>query len=302
MDKCKECGGTGVIEKNEKAFECVCAFIRRMALSMPGYIRRAEIRREHLSQNALKGVKKHLLIISSWQDMKAVIKAAMIANPSTFIKITSDREIRDVYVGSKSKAARGDEDGAIYNSLEDLMDPPNLMIVRLNELSYKNKAAPGALEEAVSYRVDRDKPTWLFSDMDKPFMTGSHAYSDSVADVIKSSFPITRIPRILPNVSLLEDDQLIPQHYEQPEVPVRLAEPTTIEPEPADAAETTEGVPKKTTSRRSPAPDESESPKVSVKSKIRPSPDDDADVGYGLSRFGSGLSDSKSKFKGNRRS
>lgn len=295
--KCRECGGTGVIERDAKAFECVCAFVRRMASTMPAYLRRAEIRKEHLSVNALKCIRKHCLVIAAWPDMKAVLKAAMIANPSYFIKITSDREIRDVFVGSKSKAARGDEDGAVYNSLEDLMDPPNLMVVRLNELSYKNKAASGALEEAICYRVDRDKPTWLFSDVDRPFTVGSHAYSDSVADVIKSSFPITRIERILPHVSLFDDSELVPQRLQ----PMEYTEvkPETIEPQVSEPSIVTDAVstdePRKASKAQPTAP--------VVKPKIRPSPDDDADSGnYGLSRFGSGISESKTKFKGNRRS
>lgn len=296
MDKCRECGGLGVIERDSKTFECMCAFIKRMASSMPSYIRRADLKKDHLSLSLLKNIRKHVLVIASWQDMKAVIKAAIISNPNYFIKITSDREIRDVYVGSKSKAARGDEDGAIYNSLEDLMDPPSLMIVRLNELSYKNKAAPGALEEAISYRVDRDKPTWLYSDVDKPFTVGSHAYSDSVADLIKSSFPISRVERILTNVAHFEDDDLLPQPIQHlPVIEHQAISEPIVEAEVPPHKTNHPG--EDTTTRTK---SEITNP---VRNKIRPAPDNDADIRtYGLSKFGSGIQPSKSKFRGNKRS
>ncbi len=292
MQKCVECGGSGVIEKQDKTYECRCAFVRRMASTMPAFIRRADVKPDHLSQSVLKATKKHVLVVAAWQDMKAIIKAVMIMHASKYIKITSDREIRDVYVGSKSKAARGDEDGAVYNSLEDLMDVPDLVIVRLNELSYKNKAAPGALEEAICYRVDRDKPTWLFSDQDKPFNQGSHAYSDSIADVIKSNFPAVRIPRILTVSVSLDDLDLEPSPVVESVLEVKYESPVLgskveIPPEPETIRPKTKPV-----SKFTPQPDDDPKPR---KPKIRPSEDDDA--GSGLSLYGSGISSSKSKFK-----
>jgi hypothetical protein len=262
-----------------------------MAASMPAYIRRAEVRKEHVSLPIMAALKKHALVISAWQDMKSVVKAAMISNPNMFIRITSDREIRDVYVGSKSRAARGDEEGSIYNSLEDLMEPPSLCIVRLNELSYKNKAAPGALEEAICYRIDRDKPTWLYSDCDRPFTVGSHAYSDSIADVIKTNFPIVRIPRILPSINLGEDLNLMPEpvnNVGQSQNDLVITEPMPLQEDVVDGVLETSEV-SKTASK----------PKTKV--RIKPSTDEDADTG-GLSLYGSGLNSSKNKFKNRNRS
>lgn len=279
MHDCKICGGVGTVDKDSKIYECQCSFIKRIAAAMPSYIRKAEIQPSHLALPIMNQMKKHLMVVSSWADMKAVIKALIISNPKKFIKITSDREIRDVYVGSKSRAAKGDEDGKIYNSLEDLMDPPDLMIVRLNELSYKNKAASGALEEAVSYRTDRDRPTWLFNDMDKPFTAGSHAYSDSVSDLIKTIFTTCRIPRIL-NYNMIDHGEIMPIEIPKPESHQKaspVASPR-IAPEPVtDNPDSVE-----------------ETPKPQRKPRIRPSEDDDAN--RGLSIYGSGIA-SSSKFK-----
>jgi len=84
------------------------------------------------------------------------------------------------------------------------MDLPNLVIVRLNELHYTNKAAPGALLEAVSFRLDRDKPTWVISDSDRPFTSASFAWSESVVELLGTGFTKTVIPRIMPKVIIGE--------------------------------------------------------------------------------------------------
>jgi len=201
MKVCNECGGVGTIERDGKLYECICSFLRRAALAMPSYVRRTKVLPEHLTLPVIDMVNRSLYIISSWNDMKAVIKIIMIKHHNKHIKVTSDREIRDVFVGAMSRAARGDDDERIYNTLEDLMGPPDLMIVRLNEIHYKNKAAPGALLEAVSFRLDRDLPTWVISCMNNPFVKGSHAWSDSVADLFNTLTKV-KINAILPVVSM----------------------------------------------------------------------------------------------------
>lgn len=195
--KCQKCGGREVVERDGRLHECICSFLNRMAASMPPYIRKAEIMPKHLELSIFKAVDISIYIISTWTDMKAIIKAVVLKNPNKLIRITSDAEIRDVFVGSKSKASKSkDFEGEIFNNLQDLMDPPDLMIVRLNELAYKNRAAAGALEEALCYRLDREKPTWVLSNLDKIFASGSFAYSESVAELLSTGYSRVRIPNI----------------------------------------------------------------------------------------------------------
>ena len=170
--------------------------------------------KDHFELPLLRAIDKSVFIKSAWVDMKAVVKATMMKNPNLFVRITSDREILDVYLGKKSRGSRGDVDGGlsrrarvdlegdeyVYNSIEDLMKPANLCIVRLNEIGYKNKAAPGALEEGLSYRLDRDLPTWIISDLDKPYALGSFSYSESLMDMILTSTVGFQVPRIVPRV------------------------------------------------------------------------------------------------------
>ncbi|KKK55482.1 hypothetical protein LCGC14_3074120, partial [marine sediment metagenome] len=153
-DVCEECKGIGTVERDGQLHECVCEFLRRIASSMPPFIRRAEVLKKHVELPLLGAVDQSLFIVSAWADMRAVLKAIWIKHSRLYVRMTSDREIRDVYVGSTSRAARGvDSDEPVLNNLQDLMDSPDLVVIRLNELSYKNKAAPGALQEAFSYRM-----------------------------------------------------------------------------------------------------------------------------------------------------
>jgi hypothetical protein len=235
IDVCKTCNGIGAIEKEGKLYECECSVIRRISASMPPYVRNSEVLPGHISLKIIDEINKSYFIISSWPDMKAIIKAAMIKHSNKFIKLIGEREIVDVFVGSKSANARKamkDEDAAVYNNLEDLMSPPFLAIVKLNELSYKNKAASGALEEAISYRLDKSMPIWIFSDMDKPFSNSSFAYSDSVMDLIQSSILKISIPRVTPrqimNPNVLRPESVNPINSGE----TRVVGPVLSESEP----------------------------------------------------------------------
>ncbi len=272
MVDCHKCDDREVVEKDGKLYECICSFLKRIASSMAPYVRKAEILPEHLTLPIIEATDKSLYVISAWMDMKAVTKAIILKNPNQLIKITSDAEIRDVFVGSKSKASKASGfEGEVFNNLQDLMDTPDLMLVRLNEITYKNKAAAGALEEALSYRLDRDKPTWVLSNMDKPFVQGSFAYSDSVAELLSTGYVRVRIPKISNQPTI--DEQLF-------QSPVGLDE---ISGSKLPGVDSKPFLGAKETKKKYVEKDES----VSI------------DLNNSLSRYGSGIESSK-KFGGNR--
>lgn len=190
------CGGSGILEKDGKLYECVCALLRRRAASMPPFIRMAELRAEHASHRLHDQIKKSLFVLATWPDMKAIIKAVMIRHMNLFVRITSDNEILHAYVGAMSKKNKG-ENEATFETVGDFVGPPNLVIVRLNAITRPNKAAAGALEEAMVCRMDQDKPTWFVSDMDRPFTSTSPAHSESLWDLMEACAKV-RIPPILP--------------------------------------------------------------------------------------------------------
>ena len=200
---CKKCDGQGTVEVDGKLYECECEMLRRIALGMDAAIRKAAVRDEHLSHPLVDLVTKDCFVVASWADMKAIVKVAIIKHHPRFIKIISDLDIKTVFVGGRSKQSHSDDyQGPVFNSIEDLMDPPDLAVVVLNRLTHDNKAAAGALEEALCYRLDKAKPTWVLSDLDRPFSVGSPAYSSSVSDLLQTAFQPVSIPRIVPQLAL----------------------------------------------------------------------------------------------------
>jgi hypothetical protein len=194
---CKECSGTGTVERGGKLFNCECFYVKQATNRMPMHIRRADILPAHMALPIIQFIDRSLYVRGTYSDIKAVIKATILRHETKWIKLTSDAEIRNVYVGSMSKSSKSEDYvGDIYNNLQDLMDPPNLVIVHLNVISNKNKAAPGALEESLAHRINNDKPIWVFSTYESPFTQSSYAYSARVNEIIDSGFLPVDIPRI----------------------------------------------------------------------------------------------------------
>ncbi len=199
---CEFCNGSSYFEKDGKIYECRCALLKRLAASMPIFIRDSRVKEEHANHILTNKYKGLYYIHCHWSDIKPIIKVTLIKNPNLHVKITSDREIRDVGVGATSKSAKSEDSDSIYNTLQELVEPPHLLIIRLNELGYKNKAAPGFLEEAISIRADRNMPVWVLSDKNKPFSFNSFAYSETVWDLISQTFRTVDIPKIADSTNL----------------------------------------------------------------------------------------------------
>jgi hypothetical protein len=182
---CKECGFTGIIEKDNKVFECQCSLNRRIAMSMPLNVRITTVIKEHAIHPIVNMIRKNLFVTAASDDMKAIAKVVIYKNSDLFIRITDDTMIRDVGVGATGRKARGDNADIVYNSLHEYVDPPALLIIELGRLGYKNKAAAGLLEEAISMRVNSGY-IWLFSDKNSPFGPASHSYSEELWRYINS--------------------------------------------------------------------------------------------------------------------
>jgi hypothetical protein len=209
-NECKKCGSRGDFESPEgKLVECECQLIRRIAASMPPFIRRAQVFPNHISHPIISMAGKNLFIRSSWADMKAIMKVIWFRYNGKFMRVTSDLEIKNVFLGGSSRNAKGEDfTGDIFNNVHDLMKDPDLVIVELNKIGYKNKSAPGNLREAMDIRVSKDKPIWLFSDTSNPFVETSVSYSNHVWEYIVEYFKMVTIPRISPEPSppSLQDD------------------------------------------------------------------------------------------------
>lgn len=194
---CKPCTGEGWCMVGEAPYECMCGHLRRVRSGMPEFVRTANVQREHVKLPLLQRTAENLFVEATWSDMRAVVKILQMVGTHGHIEVADEPTLRNVYVGSTSKASKSvDYDGVIYNSIADYAGPPALLVIRLNTLSNKNKAMPGVLMEAVRLRVDYGKPTWLLSDHDRPFNQSSHSFSEELMGVVVSDFKKVMVPRI----------------------------------------------------------------------------------------------------------
>lgn len=194
---CRFCNNERYVEKDGVIHECVCAALKRIGRDMPRGIRSAKVKRQHAVHPVCRRFEDNVWLVSNWEDAKAFVKILMLTNNGKFIRLTSDLEIKNIYVGSKSRKTVGEGyEGPVYDNVSEFTEPPDLVIVRLNAMAAKNKAAAGALEEALVVRVDYDRPTWVLTDPENPFGPGSVAYSDSVMELIFTRFDRVVVPAI----------------------------------------------------------------------------------------------------------
>lgn len=299
--KCVSCtNSAGVVERDGKLYECMCSTLRRIGSTMPPYLRRAIVKPGHINLPLISKPKQHYYILSSWSDMKAVIKLLMISNSNKVIRLTSDREIRDVYVGSKSKKMVADDSASEFlNSLEDLVESPDIVIIKTNELYYKNKAASGALNEAISIRLDRDKPLWVINRREEPFAKGSHAWSESINELLHNSFNYVEIPQINSD----NDDDFSPE--ETVSVSSNVIQAPRLnranrKTEPAIEPIFTNDEPEDTEPDSGPVHDSEDFKSNNKTFKIDSSADIDDDYKNPLEQYGSGLGKKNSKFRNRR--
>lgn len=195
---CAKCNGEGVLDQGGPSFvECECAMVKRLSYTMPGEIRKAMVLPAHVEHPIVGMVRRSLFVTVARLDLFAILKACMYKHAGLYVRVTSDLEIKDVGVGSKSRKARGDDAPTVYNDFSDLMDGAPLVVVRLNCLFYKNKAAAGFLMEAISSRVDKSKPIWVVEDPSSPFTETSFAWSEPLSDTLHFMFDRVKVPKIL---------------------------------------------------------------------------------------------------------
>jgi len=113
---------------------------------------------------------ENLLIQGAWPVLLPHIKLALASKGLSFgFRIVTDQQIKTVYVGDEHRNVRA-ADKEAYNSVADLLGADyDLAIIKLGYLGHKNKAAPGALKEALLVRKDLNLATWIVEDPQLPW-------------------------------------------------------------------------------------------------------------------------------------
>lgn len=184
---------------------------------------------------------KNLFIRTEWPGFLPHLQWVLAHKGILFVfRVVTDTKIKSVFVGDeqyKARPAHMREDTLTFNNLEDLVGSSvDLVIIKLGYLGYKNKAASGALLEALLVRDAHRKPTWVIDDSRSGY-EWNHSRSPEVEEYLSRFDQIDIAPvasdRPEKDAGILVDegdDEALLQDPEPVVVPVRnLARPR---PEP----------------------------------------------------------------------
>lgn len=197
---CKDCGGKGWFTTGDDLYSRPCRCVRNKKIaqhlgaaladaplipSTPLYVVKDGKVEEDLT-------KANLFINSSWNAAAPHFKRAL-ANKglSFYTKVTSDEEVKRVFVGAtsfKSLTVEQREIVEVNNSLDELAGSNyDLAIIQLGVISHPNKAAANCHLELLRIRAVLRKATWLLMPPDEAF-SGLHVYSSELDMYIDKHF------------------------------------------------------------------------------------------------------------------
>jgi hypothetical protein len=253
MPGCSICNNPdGKIETDEHGStrQCACSFRAHCQKRLPPDIAGAEpILTSPLLHIGAPGevmvdlTNESLFIKSWWSDFAPHLLMAltyrMLQNLMFPFRITSDAELRDVYVGARAYSSRSRQrrdDIPTYNSLADFIGGDReLVVIRLGGLGYRNRAMPGILLEAMLARRMTSKATWIVEEPNSIFGEGHFSYSPEAAKEIREHYQVvdltnpsdTRpiVPRGVQGAPLEEEEGISLDENPVPRKPCVMPEP-----------------------------------------------------------------------------
>ncbi len=167
---CPTCLGVGhvVVDEVEHIVQrCRCATLRLIAKRLGPEITKA---RPVITTTPLVTTQDQY-ITGPWDlfcaHFRCVALPVLAMDETWFHVITTDERLKTIFVGGEStqtKVKKRDDKAPPLDSVADLVSGPDLVVIRLGFLGYKNVAAAGALRESMLVRKALAKPTWLVYD------------------------------------------------------------------------------------------------------------------------------------------
>jgi hypothetical protein len=201
MAVCPHCKDTGWVAVDDTTRrKCICAYAKELKEHLGKEIAYART----LEQSPLFVPGKDdlteddLFIKCDWPKLLPHLKWTLTFKTLAFkFVIVTDEKIKTVYLGAESYAARAKglrDDVSTYNCLADLIGSQyDLVIIKLGNLGYPNKAMPGILKEALLLREALGKTTWLIEESDKVFGPGNFSYSPDLHTYIQENFTVVAL-------------------------------------------------------------------------------------------------------------
>lgn len=194
---CKICGDYGFVQVDDgplgipQAVPCEC----RMEKDLNAQAERA--------WSGLSGIKarkktlltkylyKNIILVGEKENLASHVRTVMWLErkPMKFVKVVSDATLMSAWLNNLSSSNREIYDPDFIrdvraSSLEDLVESPSLLIVRLGVKGARNSAMPEVLTETISLRDHQSKPIWIVAEPDRPLEEGHLCWSRALEDSI----------------------------------------------------------------------------------------------------------------------
>ena len=193
MPGCTKCMGRGVylIETDEhdftKVVNCSCVVIKDILLNLERGWKGLTTAKKIKTSSLKDYTSQNLRILTDLPTFRAHLRSIAIRmGPKWFFRVEADRDLVIARLASVKASGREILDTEVatstikYMTLEDLVDPPELLILILGVKSSRNSETPDILLDSLQSREFLGKPTWVIEQSHAPLRMGHLCYSAQI--------------------------------------------------------------------------------------------------------------------------
>jgi hypothetical protein len=196
---CEHCEGTGIVVVPdvfpERYRTCVCMhlkeIVRNVQAGWPGLIKAAKIKGDE--SELWPYMEKNLRVTASLGWFKAHLRWCAFRKPPPWdFMVVTDVDLMRAWLGSVALAGQEiiDPDAASVSlrhlTLLDLVEPPELLVIRLGIKTASNKEMPNVLLETLLHRTHIGKPVWVYNDWSSPFDESMRSFSYETSECLST--------------------------------------------------------------------------------------------------------------------
>lgn len=190
---CEKCFGTGALDAGTDKYgvpltkPCICQIVRDRIANVNrawrGMSSAAKVESSPLGDHT----EKNLYITASDDSLRSHLRyLGLRTHAQWYFKVIADSDMMTAWLSPVALLGKEilDPEAASVSSekatLVDLVDPPELLVVRLGVKSARNAAMPEVLLEALNHRAHVQKPTWVVDQPSRRFNPSHISFSDEV--------------------------------------------------------------------------------------------------------------------------
>jgi len=203
---CPLCKGQGYIPVESKGppakRTCRCVLQQDLIANVERGLKRLSKQPPVKESPLLKHVENNLWINASKRWFLPHLRhVALRQSPTWFFKVITDADLMTAWLSSAALKGQSIFDADVlaqavslrYLTLVDLIDPPNLLIIRVGVKAARNVAMPEVFLEALSHRAHEGKTVWVWDTPVHPLRDGHLCYSSHVEEFL-SDYGKIKVP------------------------------------------------------------------------------------------------------------